>query len=458
MFAKRKEKNKKENTESAEKIIRVLKINKKRFVVGLQWQTIKFQANIMKEVKAIGRAKNLDVVAIRKSDAYQAGFAPKTKQPLRGAYSLIVALASLMEGCCIAVVDVGTDENGETEYTLSGRNMKGGIHPMSDEVIPEKELYQAVIDMKGQLRGNDESMDVPVYGSPLVMERFEWIEDVIEIEKLLSPENLVKEFKLKPLTWGMTDRHIIALGAFLLIAGLAIVFISHYLNAQREAEQERKAKLIQQQNELNRKLRYKAALEAMQHPWIKQPSVANFIKGCRNALRLLHPSEVGWVPVQVICFPDSVTVDYLRPQGSVATTADFIKSVKEHFKVDVSFNYNKTSQTEFSFKIESPPEGDDPMSDIGDQLVKMISLFQSVNISASFNPVPIKDIKKNKYGEDMPKQDWQEYRFSVQSDVNPQLIFKNNSFNGVRINKIIYRIDQSGGIQYQTEGSVYGKR
>ncbi len=44
----------------------------------------------------------------------------------------------------------------------------------------------------------------------------------------------------------------------------------------------------------------------------------------------------------------------------------------------------------------------------------------------------------------MPLQDWQEYTFSVDTAVPPQLVFRNDEFTGVRINKIIYEIGQAG--------------
>ncbi|MDI8800083.1 pilus assembly protein PilO, partial [Salmonella enterica subsp. enterica serovar Montevideo] len=67
----------------------------------------------------------------------------------------------------------------------------------------------------------------------------------------------------------------------------------------------------------------------------------------------------------------------------------------------------------FTLPHTLPPNGDDPMNNMGEQLVKVISLFQSVNIQASFSAVPVNDVKKNEQGEDMPLQDWQEYTFSV---------------------------------------------
>lgn len=67
--------------------IHILDYHRRRFVVGLQWETVRATRNLMKEVRRIGKERQLDVVAIRKSDAIQAGFAPRTPQKLRGGYS-----------------------------------------------------------------------------------------------------------------------------------------------------------------------------------------------------------------------------------------------------------------------------------------------------------------------------------------------------------------------------------
>lgn len=435
--------------------IRVLKINKRRFVVGLKWQTIRYQVNIMKAIKAIGRKKNLDVVAVRKSDSYQAGFAPKTKQKLRGGYSLVVALADLLKGCSIAIIKIGVNGDGVTEYTMAGRNAAGGIHPMSDEIILEDALYQKMVDMKAQLRGNNEDLQVPIYGD---MDEFDWVTEQLNLEEILSPANLSKDFKLKPLTLGMTDQRIISIISLAVVCCVAAYFLNQYKEEQEQKENQRKLQLAIAQNEINKKARYKTALDNLRHPWITQPSVMNFISTCKSGLRRLSPSIEGWTPVQFSCLKDGMYASYVRPKNSVATTARFIDAVKGRFDSPVNFNYTQTSLTDFSFQHEYQSEGDDPVNEMSIQLVKMISLFQSLNIAASFSPVDIKDKIKNDLDEELPLQDWQEYVFSVTTDVPPQLIFKTDDFKGIRIQSIKYKSGQNEAINYEISGSIYGKR
>ncbi len=220
--------------------IHILDYHRRRFVVGLQWETVRATRNLMKEVRRIGKARQLDVVAIRKSDAIQAGFAPRTPQKLRGGYSLVVTLASLLEGCCIAVISLGKDAQGEEMFTLVGKTEKGGIHPYSDEIYPASQLNQVIIDLKSDLRGNTTGMDIPVYGDT---GRFSFVTHPLELEILLDPKNLTKAFRLKPLTWGMTRNQLLAL------CGAAIVVISGWLLLhqyhERQEEKARQARIIQ---------------------------------------------------------------------------------------------------------------------------------------------------------------------------------------------------------------------
>ncbi|WP_243465159.1 type 4b pilus protein PilO2 [Photorhabdus temperata] len=121
--------------------------------------------------------------------------------------------------------------------------------------------------------------------------------------------------------------------------------------------------------------------------------------------------------------------------------------------------FNQTSIVTFSIKNNANPNGDDPKKDTGEQLLKIISLFQGININAVMNAVEIKEVEKNEFGEDLPLQDWQEYTFDVDTNIPPQLIFVKDEFSGMRLNKIIYTVDQgSSTIQYKITGAVYGAR
>ncbi len=456
MYAKFKNKRKNTDSISNDAAIRVLTINNHRFVVGLEWETIKAHRKVMQEVKRIGKERNRDVVAIRKAEAIQAGFAPKSGKKLRGAYSLIVSLASLLEKSCIAVIPLGKNENGIEEYTLVGRTEKGAIHPVSDAVYPESQIKQVVLDLKQDLRGNQQYTEIPVYGD---QDRFTWVTESLDLNEILKSSNLIKDFRLKPLRWGMTKNQLLAFTAVLLMSGVAVFFIHNHLEEKENLRRAASVALIKQQEEINKKARYQAQLDKLKHPWIKTSSIPDFLMGCSEGLKKLHLSIEGWTPGAIKCSQDGISVNYNRPDNSAVTTEKFVDAVRNIYGITPDFNFTKTSMTAFFIKHDLPPNGDDPFQEMGQQLLKIISLFQAVNIPASFNEVGIKDIKTNEEGDELPLQDWQEYTFEIETTVPPQLIFKNGEFTGMRINSIIYGIEQEqGSLSYKIEGSVYGKR
>lgn len=435
--------------------IRVLNINQRRFVVGLTWQTIRAQRNPMKEIRRVGKAQGLDLVAVRRSDSIQAGFAPKTRLRLRGTFSLTVALASLLEGCCIAVVQLGEGPDGTLQYTIVGKTERGGIHPWSDKVYAADLLRQTLIDLRGELRGSKGDLDVPVYGDPAV----DGVTAPLDLESLLAPKQLSKDFRLRPLTWGMTRGQLMAVAA---VTALALAGLGFWLHVEGEREAAARVALqreMARQAELNKQARYKAALASFRHPWTEQPSVGSFIGQCQQVLDRVPLSIEGWMTVTVVCTQGDVSVQSLRRTNSAATTADYVATVKKLFGVTPVFSFADSSQTSFTLPQTQKPEGDDPMVPADERLMHFISRFQSLNIDLAVSAVPIKDVKQNSEGEDLPLQDWQEYRFSAETDVPPRDIFAGTGFTGIRLTQVTVGINTSdGSTRYKISGSLYGKR
>lgn len=435
--------------------IRVLTINQRRFVVGLTWQTIREQRNPMKEIRRVGKERGLDLVAVRRSDSIQAGFAPKTRLRLRGTYSLTVALASLLEGCCIAVVPIGEGPDGTVQYTLVGKTERGGIHPRSDKVYAAAVLRQTLIDLRGELRGSKGNLDVPVYGDPAI----DGVTAPLDLASVLEPRQISKDFRLRPLTWGMTRGQLMTAAAFTAVALAGLGFWQHV-----EGEREAAARVVMQremarQAELNKQARYKAALAGFRHPWVEQPSVASFVGQCQHVMDRVPLSIAGWMTVTVVCSQGDVSVQSIRRTNSAATTADYVAAVKKLFGVTPVFSFADSNQTSFTLAQTQKPEGDDPMVPADERLMLFISRFQSLNVDLAVSAVAIKDVKQNSEGEDLPLQDWQEYQFSAETDVPPRDIFASGDFTGIRLSQVTMAINTSdGSVRYKISGSLYGKR
>ena len=442
-------------TSITESAIRILTISGHRFVIGLEWETIKAQRNKMKEVRKIGRARNLDVVAIREGEATQAGFAPRSRQKLRGGYSLIVSLASLLEGSCIAIIPLGMNDKNEQEYTLVGRTEKGAIHPASDAIYVESQLYQVVVDLKQDLRGN-QSTEIPVFGEP---EKFSWVTELLDLDTLLKPENISKDFKLKPLRWGMIKPQLAVCAIGLVVMCVAAYFVLDHFEEQERIENIAMQEVIRKQEEINKNERYQIALDKLKHPWINSSSIPALLKGCNASLKKFNISIEGWQLAMIKCSQDEISANYNRPDNSAVTSDKFVAAVKKLFDTEPIFNITQTSISEFRIENNLLANGDDPMKNIGEQLLTIISLFQSVNIPLALSEVSIKDVEKNEEGEKLPLQDWREYTFNVETHIPPELIFKKGEYTGMRINNIIYEFGQEkGSVSYKIKGVVYGKR
>lgn len=435
--------------------IRVLTINQRRFVVGLTWQTIREQRNPMKEIRRVGKEQGLDLVAVRLGDSIQAGFAPKTRLRLRGTFSLTVALASLLEGCCIAVVPLGEGPDGAMQYTLVGKTERGGIHPWSDKIYASEVLRQTLIDLRGELRGSKGDLEVPVYGESEVA----GVTAPLDLEAVLAPKQLSKEFRLRPLTWGMTRGQLMAAAA---LAGFALAGLAFWLHVEGEREAATRAALqreMARQAELNKQARYKAAQDSFRHPWIEQPSVGSFVGHCQEVLDRVPLSIKGWMTVTVVCAQGDARVQSIRRTNSAATTTNYVEAVKTLFGVTPVFSFTDSSQTSFTLTQTQKPEGDDPMVPVEERLMQFISRFQSLNIDLAVSAVPIKDVKQNSEGEELPLQEWQEYQFSTETDIPPRDIFSGAGFTGIRLSQITVGINTSdGSVRYKISGSLYGKR
>lgn len=435
--------------------IRVLTFHQRRFVVGLTWETIKAQRNPMREIKRVGKEQGLDLVAVRHSDSIQAGFAPKTRMRLRGTNSLTVALASLLVGCCIAVVPLGESPEGVAQFTLIGKTERGGIHPWSDKVYTADQLRQTIIDLRDELRGSKGDLDVPVYGDTAEA----WATKPLDLDAILVPKNLRKDFRLRPLTWGMTREQLIAAGVATSLALVGLMIYLHFEGEREASARAAAAREMVRQAAVNKQARYKAALDSFRHPWIEQPSVKTFIGNCLDVRDKVPISITGWMSSVVVCTDSDVSVQSLRRTNSAATTADYVEAVKQIFGVTPVFNFQDSSKTSFSLPQTLPPEGDDPMIPAGERLMYLISRFQALNVDLAVTAVPIKDVKKNSEGEDLPLQDWQEYQFSAETNVWPGTIFTGTNYTGIRLSQITAVTNTSdGSVSYKLSGSLYGKR
>ncbi|OZI15116.1 hypothetical protein CE195_04020 [Sodalis-like symbiont of Philaenus spumarius] len=206
----------------------------------------------------------------------------------------------------------------------------------------------------------------------------------------------------------------------------------------------------------HRESRYQAALSQLAHPWIATPSVQDFLHACDAQLFSIPLSLRGWVPTAVNCTTGHLSVSYARIPGSAVKTRGFVEAVKRRYDVPVAFNDRDTTVTTFTLPVPYRPNGDDPM--LGAQMLKMISLFQGVNVNVSFGDIPPKVLEKSEEAVALPVQDWRAYSFEYDSEIPPKMIFSRADLTGVRLLQVIVSINNDDGhLSYHVKGQIYGK-
>ncbi|HAT2303987.1 TPA: type 4b pilus protein PilO2 [Citrobacter freundii] len=435
--------------------VKIVTINKRKFVIGLKWQGLDSPRHYMKQARAIGKEKGLDVVAIRHGIGIQAGFAPRRSSGLKGLYSIAVSLVSLINGDWIGAFALpSTIDSDEKEYVVVAKMDGGKIIPWTDKVLTKKQVEELIPDLKSMMLTNDSS--VKVYGDTDIS----FVTEELTLEAVLKPALLKKQFKIRPLTLGLTKKELLFF-AFIIAATITIIVgVKLYMDHRQAVidEEERQAALLK--IKLDKDAKYETALKNMIHPWVNQPGAKELISYCDTRLKVAGLSLSGWMISSFVCSKESSNMTYKRLDETGATVEEFKKKVLEKFGEDVviSFDTKDFNTAVFSLKNTITSQGDDPILPIGFQISSLISIFQALNISFDLKNEEVKPQTDEEKQLNLPKQDWVETKFSYTTDLPARMIFTASEYTGYRISKIIYVPSyETGSMKYSVEGSVYGK-
>ncbi|MEJ7745698.1 MAG: type 4b pilus protein PilO2, partial [Luteimonas sp.] len=214
--------------------LQIVEINGRPFVCGLYWKPLRSVRSYMAEAKEIGRKEKWEMVTIRKGrTVIQAGFAPKGKRRLKGMYSLAAALAGQLGENWIGVFPIGPDR-----YALVAV-YKGAVAPGFDLISSRDEVEPKLREVYSLL-SNDPQADFVKSGRVIAPPEFSFGAESLLLADLLIPKALKNEYKLRPLTLGLTPKEfvVIAVGLILLAgAGLG----AKWWFDEKRAEEERVA-------------------------------------------------------------------------------------------------------------------------------------------------------------------------------------------------------------------------
>ncbi|MCT5320809.1 type 4b pilus protein PilO2, partial [Pseudomonas aeruginosa] len=166
--------------------VSILSYHGNKFVSGLFWRPLSSQRQYMKEARKLGKEEHLDIVAIRHSPTViQAGFVSKSQGAVKGMYSLASALSGQFDGDFLACWKVDEDR-----YALVA-TLDGAIVPGQDLVTTLDEARDRVrkLSTRGVLRN----------AQVFVPEGFDFPVKDFDIEELLAPKRLRRDYRLRQL-------------------------------------------------------------------------------------------------------------------------------------------------------------------------------------------------------------------------------------------------------------------
>lgn len=296
-----------------------VEVHGKTFVSGLLWKPLRSARNYMREAKDIGRQQNMEMVAIRRGKVLQAGFAKKLEraprgtkqQSMRSMYSLAASLAGTLGDNWIGAFDLG-----DGRYAFIAVH-QGGIIPGKDLVAPREEVVPLFRETLADF--NTEKADVRVIVSDALEPIFGG--EVHALAELLNPKALKPEYRLKPLTLGLTGRQLTigAIGLSILVAG-SIGANAYFAHKAQQAEAEKNEKL-RRLTDLRAKASLEQALAAIVRPWQRLPSTSQFTRACAEAWTHFPADVQGWTFTSGSCLLDINNGELDRAEGSYARTA-----------------------------------------------------------------------------------------------------------------------------------------
>lgn len=332
------------------------------FVTGMLWTPLGNMTSYMKEARQYGHEHGLDIVAIRRTSLMiQAGFVSRSADVHKGMYSLAATLAGQLGDSWIAAWAVDADQD---RYAIVAVH-EGRIIPGCDLIATASEVRKRVLQQRS--RGIQ-------FEREFLPTEFGMGGDLIDIDELLQPSRLKREYRLRPLVFGMSKPELAQLLLVALLIGGGLLawsqWKSHQAEIARQAAIEAEKKRLEELAELQRQTGTEQPIQALEHPWAKQPSVTDFVEACSRFMNRLPLSIRGWPFMEAKCNSSQVIATYERAGNS--TAHEFTMAVAELFSIRPEFiNQGKTGLLKFDISLDAA--GDDALIEARDALENLTS-------------------------------------------------------------------------------------
>lgn len=435
---------------------KIITINGKKFVSNLLWEPLR-DSNYMREARAIGKRENLDIVAIRMGSKRQAGFIKKGNGVTKGMYSLAAALAGVIPDRAW----IGAFALPDGKYALVAVH-EGNIVPGIDWIGERDDVLDA-------LREHDSQPDTMSYDLVFHPADFLYRGTEKNIEQLLVPKAMRREFELRQLTFGLTRREWTKLGIFvalLLATAVGVQQWGAYQDRKAAAEAKRLAEAEKKRLEdLNKRAGAEQGVQALRHPWASQPGIEDFLNGCQGAIQTLPLSVGGWTVTSAICTPATLEAAYSRTGKTPYLT--FVKAAQGHFP-NPPVLLEGGDRAGVGDVITLGAGGDDQLLPFEELQAAFTSYLQQLDLKPEIVPVPVvvpppPPLPGGAPPPPPPKPDWKQFAFTLTTVHAPRDLFGGLTLKGVRLLEIkVERHDIGTGqnqypLTWTIKGALYAR-
>ncbi len=414
-----------EEKSSSIKKIRILTINGRKFVTGLFWQPLTNPRSYMSEARAIGKKRNWDIVAIRKTVRIQAGFVNKDAGVEKGMYSLAAALAGQLGDSWLGAFHVNDDE-----YAVVAVH-DGSIVPGYDVVASRDEALNLLKQGYQLFQYEDKQIFAPV--------DFQFSQYEKALSEILTPNVLKSEYRLKQLTFGLTKKELVTV-CMAALAFMVVLYGGSEYKIYKEKNLRAALQLLDTKNEQE--------VQAPPRPWAKIAKADDFTKVCTAEIYALPLNIAGWQIDEATCDEISITAIYRRK--TIGTTvSNFIKLIKNHFSESPFITEEgNTAMVKRSVKIFC---GDDEkLASVDTVKNNFLSYFQAVDVQ-------LKLIEKQVALPPPYVADWRMFIYEFKTPISPTILITGlPDKNGVRVTKMTMKyIEEEASLTWMVTGELY---
>ncbi|MEA9979910.1 type 4b pilus protein PilO2, partial [Pseudomonas sp. RTS4] len=275
---------------------------------------------------------------------------------------------------------------------------------------------------------------------------------------LLHPQNLRREYRLRPLTFGLSKSELtrVSLVGALVIGALIgwQQWNSYTVRQARVAAMQRQAEL----DALNARSNQQQTMQALEHPWAKHPDVADFIAGCNGAIDRIPLSISGWVFSAAVCDGALVSASFKRTGNS--TASGLINATRGHFSDEPAiFDHGNSAALKISLKLKLA--GDEPLLQTSEALPRLTSWLHGQALAPTLTEIPVAvpppaNLPGGATRPPAPPPDWKHFELKYSSSVPPAIELRNVPNTGFRLREITTEL-KTDQLTWSVTGDLYAK-